>query len=1144
MAETVGFNEQQRAELAAIIAQTIAATLAQQPVQQQQQGQQSERSASVSTTGGAASAFRARDIGYFDPSDGEAVEVKENHQIYRNVFSFTNRLRVKASTMDTAILRQNIDSCLLGKANTWYSEELAHLSRVGLRNDINGVEEWCKALEARFRDPPGKSLALLEKIRYTTDDARRQREPAAYVQAIVVNGKNAGLTMSDHSQVLLAYEHLDSELRITITEPTQQTTVAQFIEQLNSRKHVWFDLYSRRNPVTERIGQYDRNRQQGKPQFNSSSFQSPRPFFSNNFSAFRPPQSGGNSFFPPNRSSNFLQPPGPPGNFSQSYFPNESPRPNRPWNNNDQQASNQPANRPSFIGPAYRPPPPAGQGYRQPMQALTPASVNARQPPYSSRPGMPSRPGVPLNGPPYPTRAYHSEPYQYEQSDLTYYDDCYTYDGYDVEYYNADRQNQAYSSYINEDYGANQEEGSPQQTSSQTREEDITEAHYVAAVKNIRCRNCRNTFTSNNHLHRHLRRGCALAHWKDNRLGQNDDSAVSCPPRQRSEHTIPPPDVAAQVVNSTPPEVVKSNSTDLQKDGYGFRGWHYVTAMARLDPARPATAVCLDTGCTMSLIDRAFLMEEAPAVRIQQMASPIPVRGISSTVHQCSEYAIVDLFLPGKDGRIAKITREVHLVDTLKAKLLIGVDILAPEGIVTDLPRRVAVINSCDKIEIELNLSPRSAQRTKLSVACLSDASIPPFSTKTIAVRVQGDAIPSDRDLLFEPGHSVEGISVFTHIVDCSMAEILVRNDTSKHIAIQRNGRLGSIVEYDGEGCFLADAIDLPIAAIPARKPRSFNIQSPTFPHHTITIDFVVSLPSSLPDGFDSVMSITDKFTKRDAFIPGKTTYNAEKWAHLLLERLELADWGISKAIISDRDRKFVSEVWTAIFKKKGVELLYSTAYHPQTDGQSERTNQTFEIALRHYLAAMEQPSSWPTILPTMQAILNNSKSKSTGFSPNEVLYGRKVDEPIDHLTPAHQPIEEPTAPTRISPQDAIDFANINAKRHYDRRHTAMFMKVGDYANLRLHRGYILPAMKKNPKLSQQFIGPFKILRRVGRLAYELDIPPTWRIHPAFTIAMLGPAPPPDSDPFHRPRPNHPESVEVDGEPEWEIERLLDKRTI
>ena len=107
-----------------------------------------------------------------------------------------------------------------------------------------------------------------------------------------------------------------------------------------------------------------------------------------------------------------------------------------------------------------------------------------------------------------------------------------------------------------------------------------------------------------------------------------------------------------------------------------------------------------------------------------------------------------------------------------------------------------------------------------------------------------------------------------------------------------------------------------------------------------------------------------------------------------------------------------------------------------------------------------------------------------------------------------------------------------------------MFMKVGDYANLRLHRGYILPAMKKNPKLSQQFIGPFKILRRVGRLAYELDIPPTWRIHPVFTIAMLEPAPPPDSDPFHRPRPNHPESVEVDGEPEWEIERLLDKRTI
>ena len=116
-------------------------------------------------------------------------------------------------------------------------------------------------------------------------------------------------------------------------------------------------------------------------------------------------------------------------------------------------------------------------------------------------------------------------------------------------------------------------------------------------------------------------------------------------------------------------------------------------------------------------------------------------------------------------------------------------------------------------------------------------------------------------------------------------------------------------------------------------------IQSLMFSYHIITIDFIVSLPSSLLNGFNSVISITDKFIKHTAFISDKITYNAEKWAHLLLERLELADWDILKVIILDRDRKFISEVWIAIFKKKSIELLYSTAYHLQTDRQSERMN-------------------------------------------------------------------------------------------------------------------------------------------------------------------------------------------------------------
>ncbi len=199
--------------------------------------------------------------------------------VYQNVFSFTNRVQVKATMMEPATVHQNLDACLLGQADKWYTEELSHIQQVSLRLDTNGVEEWCKALEQRFQDPPSKSLTMLETTRYTVDDARKNHEPASYVQSIVVNGRNAGITTTDYAQVLLAYKHLDSELRLTLTEPTLQTTVAQFIEQLNSRKHAWFEIYRRNRGYTamherECRDQAGGNRYQGKQGFNQYSNQS------------------------------------------------------------------------------------------------------------------------------------------------------------------------------------------------------------------------------------------------------------------------------------------------------------------------------------------------------------------------------------------------------------------------------------------------------------------------------------------------------------------------------------------------------------------------------------------------------------------------------------------------------------------------------------------------------------------------------------------------------------------------------------------------------------------------------------------------------------------------------------------------------
>ena len=123
-------------------------------------------------------------------------------------------------------------------------------------------------------------------------------------------------------------------------------------------------------------------------------------------------------------------------------------------------------------------------------------------------------------------------------------------------------------------------------------------------------------------------------------------------------------------------------------------------------------------------------------------------------------------------------------------------------------------------------------------------------------------------------------------------------------------------------------------------------IESPPVPFFTLTLDFILALPVNA-DGFNALMSVTCKFSKCITLIKGMDTWSAKQWAHAFLKPLDLIDWGLPGELITDRNPKFLSAFWMALFTKLEVKLLYSTAYHPQIDGSSERTNQTVEIALR-----------------------------------------------------------------------------------------------------------------------------------------------------------------------------------------------------
>lgn len=324
-------------------------------------------------------------------------------------------------------------------------------------------------------------------------------------------------------------------------------------------------------------------------------------------------------------------------------------------------------------------------------------------------------------------------------------------------------------------------------------------------------------------------------------------------------------------------------------------------------------------------------------------------------------------------------------------------------------------------------------------------------------------------------------------------------------------------------------------------------ILSPPVPFHTLTIDFVLALPPSRT-GLNNIMSVTCKYSKRITLVPGKNTYSAAQWADALLQRLDQGDWGLPKVIISDRDKKFLSELWTRLFTNLGVKLLYSTSYHSQTDGASERINQTVEIALRFHFSIMDDPKDWPNVLGAIQRTFNNSPIK-VGKSPNEICYGFTPLRDFDLIAATRTDIQDrisSAASSRLEVSDSIAHSQIIAKEMYDKHHKPLDMKVGEWALLRLHKGYDIPSTKiLGPKLSQQFDGPFEILEKVGNLAYKLKLPSHWKIWPVFSVAYLEPHPASSENPYHR-TPPPPKPVFVEGDTDqvksFEIERILRKR--
>jgi hypothetical protein len=156
-------------------------------------------------------------------------------------------------------------------------------------------------------------------------------------------------------------------------------------------------------------------------------------------------------------------------------------------------------------------------------------------------------------------------------------------------------------------------------------------------------------------------------------------------------------------------------------------------------------------------------------------------------------------------------------------------------------------------------------------------------------------------------------------------------------------------------------------------------------------MDFVVGLPKTAK-GYDSIWVVIDRLTKSAHFIPYRIANSVFELVELYIKEIVRLH-GIPASIISDRDARFTSHFWQCLHQAMGTKLNLSTAYHPQTDGQSERTIQILEDMLR--MCVLDFKGKWIQYLPLVEFAYNNSFQATIGMAPYEAFYGRKCRSPL-----------------------------------------------------------------------------------------------------------------------------------------------------